>query len=60
MTTTSDTLDEKSCLSDIRDLVTVVLEVHANQISTHYPDCWKYHVACLAHAIEGLLGKVPA
>lgn len=37
-------------------LVEEVIAVHADRIGTHYEDCYKYHVACLAVAVKRRLG----
>ena len=39
-------------------LVEDVIAIHADRIGTHYEDCYKYHVACLAVAVKRrLAGK---
>ena len=40
---------------NIRTMLNEVLEIHGDHIGTHYPDCWKYHVACLAAVIRDAL-----
>ncbi len=42
--------------SDALALVDEVLAIHADRIGTHYEDCYKYHVACLAVAVKHRLG----
>ena len=37
-------------------LVEEVIAIHADRIGTHYEDCYKYHVACLAVAVKHRLG----
>lgn len=37
-------------------LVEDVIVIHADRIGTHYEDCYKYHVACLAVAVKRRLG----
>ena len=42
--------------SDAHSLVDEVIAIHADRIGTHYGDCYKYHVACLAVAVKHSLG----
>ena len=42
--------------SDALALVEDVIAIHADRIGTHYEDCYKYHVACLAVAVKHRLG----
>ena len=37
-------------------LVEEVIAIHADRIGTHYEDCYKYHVACLAVAVKRRIG----
>lgn len=37
------------------DVATAVYELHADQIGTHYDQCWKYHAGCLASLIKHIL-----
>lgn len=41
----------------IQHLVDEVTDLHAKEIKTHYQDCWKYHVGCLADRIDQILGE---
>ena len=39
-------------LERIQAIVDDVLDLHAGEIGTHYDDCWKRHVGCLASLIS--------
>lgn len=52
MTTDNRTNEPPDALA----LVEEVIAIHADRIGTHYEDCYKYHVACLAVAVKHRLG----
>lgn len=41
------------------EVIATVVETHKDTIGTHYPECWKYHVGCLAVLLRDLGADAP-
>ena len=44
--------------SRAREILAEVIATHADEIGTHYGDCWKYHAGCLAVRVRDQLDGV--
>lgn len=42
-------------MKNVRELAQEVVDLHSDQIGTHYVGCWRYHVACFAVLVRDVL-----
>lgn len=38
------------------EVIATVIEIHKDRIGTHHPECWKFHVECLAVLLRDMGG----
>lgn len=52
--------DELNRKPEVREILAEVIATHADQIGTHYGNCYRRHAGCLAVLLRDMLEQQPA